>query len=293
MTQEKQSGQNWSRVSELYARVVNELDPESPNGVANREILNIVDRELPFHEASFILDLGTGPGPLISGVLNSPTHCKQISKDARIVAADISSAFVSQTEARKQRNIYEGHTIWERLEVRQWDALDLSEQADNSVSHLLSSYLYSAMRDGAQQGLRESLRVLQPGGLLVAANLGPTHWGKLPEFIQAVRPEKAIPSSNADSKRWWTPESVQKVLTDAGFKDVSAKAFEVSMPLDKHADAVEFVLEGFPFVKPLMADMSEEEKTKVVDLMYGFLKQQYPEEPFRLKGTAVVGWGSK
>jgi hypothetical protein len=62
MSQEAQSGKNWSRVAALYAKSVNENDLKSASGAACTEILKAVDETLPFSKASFIVDMGCGNG---------------------------------------------------------------------------------------------------------------------------------------------------------------------------------------------------------------------------------------
>ena len=288
--EEKPSGKNWSRVAELYARVADERDSLGPNGRANREILATVDSKLPFNKATFVLDMGTGPGQLISGVLNSP-QASQIPGSARIVAADISSAFVAQCTTRKQKEINSGNKVWERLEVHQWDGLDLSSEVEaNSVSHLLSSYTYHAMKN-ERECLQEAYRILAPGGLFAAAIMGDTDWGHLPSFVSQVRPDKRPP--HLQGRHWYSVEGVTSMLSEGGFKDVEARTFDMGVLFDTRKDAVDFVLEGFPFMKGLMAELGEDEQRRVVELMYEFLEKEYPEEPCRLKGTALVGWGTK
>ena len=289
MGDEAQSGKNWGRVAGLYAELVDENDPQGASGAACTEILAVVDAMLPFDNASFVLDMGCGNGQVISRVFGSSKHAAQIPEDARIVAADVSQSFVDKVNERKAvRSVH--NAIWKRLEVHRWDGIDLRQDVrDGEVSHLLSAFTYFAMA-GEREGLAEAWRVLKPGGLFVETSMGYTDWGHLPQFIKHVRPDKMIPGPKA---HWQSKEGVKETLSDAGFKDIRAKEFDVTLALDTHQEAVDFVMEVFPYVKPLMADMSEEEVEKVKQSMLQFVRGRYPDEPFRMKGTALIRWGAK
>ena len=289
MADEVQPGKSWSKVAEIYARVANENDPKSPSGAACREILAAVDEALPFDKANFILDMGCGNGQVISQVLGSSKHAGQIPNGARIVAADVSQKFLDMVKERKAERSSQ-NPIWNRLEVRCWDARNLhNEVQDGDVSHLIAAFAYFAMA-GEQEALAEAFRVLKKGGVFAGTSFGYTEWGHLPHFIKHVRPDKTIPGPG---EHWQSIKGVKKTLSDAGFKNVLAKEFEVGLALDTRQEAVDFVMEGFPYVKPLMADMSEEEVTKTKDAMLQFVKERHPGEPLRLTGTALIGWGTK
>ncbi|KAF2168754.1 hypothetical protein M409DRAFT_20772 [Zasmidium cellare ATCC 36951] len=286
------SGENWSRVAEIFARVADERDPLSPNGRGNKEMLDAVEAVLPLNQATYILDVGSGPGQVIKGVLGAEEQKPQIPKDARVVATDIAESFVKMLKDTKQKNVDAGEDIWKRVEVTQWDAKDLVEVQDDSVSHLLAGYCYVAMKDEGR-GIKEALRVLKPGGCFVQSNLGDTEWGSLPDFVTQVRPEKQPHSTSENAKGWWTTEKVKKKLVDAGFKNVQAKEFPVSMHMNSYEEVILFVWEGFPYMKPLTEDMSAAEVAQAKDLTLKYLKERHPAEPFRLEGTGMVAWGTK
>lgn len=244
---ETQAGQNWSRVAALYAKSVDENDLKSASGAACTEILKAVDDVLPFDQASFIMDMGCGNGQVISRVLGSSKHASQIPDNARIVAADVSQQFLDMVRVRKEERSKENE-LWKRLEVQQWNACDLHKEIqDGQVSHLLASFAYFSMKDELeQQALAEAYRIMRPGGIFVETSMGWTEWGHLPQFLKQVRPDKVIPGPAA---KWQSIEGVTKTLSEAGFKNVVAKEFEVGLPLEKYDDAIGFVFEGFPFMR--------------------------------------------
>lgn len=242
MSDEAQSGKNWSRVAELYAKSVNENDWKSASGAAATEILQAVDETLPFDQATYIIDMGCGNGQIISRLFDSSKHAAQIPDSARLVAADVSREFIDMVNARKKERSHK-IPLWKRLEVHCWDGRDLrNEVKDCEVSHLLSSFAYFTMT-GEKEGLAEAHRILKPGGIFVETSMGWTEWGHLPQFIKQIRPDKTIPGPQA---HWQSVEGVTKTLQDSGFRNVVVKEFEVTLPLEKITEAIEFCFEGFP-----------------------------------------------
>jgi ubiquinone/menaquinone biosynthesis C-methylase UbiE len=287
MGEEAQSGKNWSRVAALYAKSVNENDPKSASGAACTEILKAVDEKLPFSEASFIVDMGCGNGQVISRVFDSSKHAEQIPDNARLLAVDVSQHFVDMVKERKKERKKQS-MLWERLKVHRWDARDLRDQIhDGEVSHLLASFAYFSM-DGEHEALAEAHRILKDGGIFVETSMGMTEWGHLPQFVKQVRPDLTVPEIPAN---WSSVDKVINMLSGAGFKNVVSKEFEVGLPLERYDDAVQFVFEGFPRMKPVLEDMSSEEIEKARQLMLEYVKEKHPQEPFRLIGKGYVGYG--
>ena len=284
----KPSGENWSRVAKSYATVIDETDALNPSGAAARQTLDVVDTTLPFDQASYIIDMGTGSGPMISSVLNSPEHAPQIPSSARIVAADVAQGLLDMLAQRKAEN--ETADPWKRLEIRNWDARDLkNEIPDNAVSHLISCYAYMAFRDEAK-ALGEAYRILKPGGLFTETSMGYTEWGHLPTFFTKVRPDKIAPGPGP---HWRSIEGVKSTLQVHGFKDVQVREFEIGIPMQSHEAAVELNFTIFPFVEAFVADMSDAEIEKARQLMLEWVREVHPEQPLVLRGTALVGWGRK
>ena len=288
MGDEAQSGKAWSRVAALYAKSVNENDPKSASGAACTEILRAVDERLPLSEASFIVDMGCGNGQVISRVFDSSEHAGQTPDAARLVAADVSQHFVDMIQERKKERSNQSK-LWERLEVHRWDARDLRDQIhDGEVSHLLASFAYFAMV-GEEEALAEAYRILKDGGIFVETSMGWTEWGYLPQFVKQVRPDLTVPGIS----NWSSVDKVTSILSSAGFKNVVAKEFEVGLPLEHYEDAIEFVFEGFPRMKPVREQMKSDEIERARELMLEYLKDKHPHEPFRLTGNGYVGYGTK
>ena len=74
---------------------------------------------------------------------------------------------------------------------------------------------------------------------------------------------------------------------------MKALDFNISLPFETHAAAVQWVKDPFPYVKPLMANMSTEQNAKATALMLDFVKSRHPIEPIHLQGKAVIGWGEE
>ncbi|KAK5169630.1 uncharacterized protein LTR77_005607 [Saxophila tyrrhenica] len=284
---DKPSGKNWTRVADAYVKVINENDLLNPVGAACSELFDVVDKTLPFDQASYIMDIGTGSGPLISKILTSPNQASRIPDTARLVAADIAQGLLDKLEERKAEQA-EKDALWKRLEVRNWDARDLKEAVgDGEVSHLLSTFAYFAFADD-ETAVAEAVRILKPGGLFVETSMGYTEWGHLPTFLEQVRPGLSIPGPGA---HWKSIEGVKQHLANAGFVDTQAKEFKMGLPFETHEAVVQFVFEAFPFMKGLTADFGEEEVARGKEMMLEFVRQKHPEVPLRLDGTGLIGWG--
>ena len=285
----KPSGENWSRVAKAYSSIIDENDPLNPAGAACRQILDVVDSTLPFSQASYILDMGTGSGPVISSVLESAPHAAQIPADAHLVAADVAQSLLDILAERKAERAVT-KSLWQRLELQSWDARDLRATVpDGAVSHLLSSYAYCAFQNEAA-ALAEAHRILAPGGLFVETGMGDTEWGHLPTFFQTVRPEKRIPGPG---EHWKSVEGVTATLSNVGFRDVRAREFPIGIPCESAEAAVEMVFQIFPFVKGFIADMSADEVAEARRLMREWVRERHPEEPLVLRGTGLIGWARK
>ena len=107
------SGENWDRVSKPYQ----EVTTDGPSKPATDAILQAVRSTLPLAHASLIMDIGAGPGQVISAVLESPNP-NDIPAPARIVAADVSQQFVTMVSLLQQRKIEAGNSLWSRVEPK-------------------------------------------------------------------------------------------------------------------------------------------------------------------------------
>jgi SAM-dependent methyltransferase len=180
---------------------------------------------------------------------------------------------------------------WNRLEVNNWDAKDLSKEVkDGEISHIISSYAYYTFRD-ENVALAEAYRVLQPGGFFVETSMRDTEWAWVPErFLKEVRSDITLPGPG---EHWLTIEGVTKTLENAGFKSVQVKEYDVGITWDTYDDFMTFIFEGMPFMKPLIADWSEEEVARAKDGMLNYLQKTHPHEPFISPGKGLVGWATK
>lgn len=281
---ETQSGKAWDKASSTFAKIIDLTNPDSVSSVTNRKIFEAVEATLPLSKASYLIDMGSGTGPVITGVL-SPEHATQVPEDARLVAADTSASFIAMIEQTKKDHVAKGDAIWERLEVKLWDGRELQDVVgSNEVSHLLSSFCYFTMVDEAK-GLSEALRVLKSGGLFVSTSMGSTEWGDLQHLLEKVRPEAKVPGV---PKHWGTKPLVEEHMSKFGFANVRAEEYEMAIPFDSCGAAADFVISSFPALQSHLEAMSDDEKAQVRSVMVDHLKHKHPTDPIRLTGTSVI-----
>lgn len=72
-----------------------------------------------------------------------------------------------------------------------------------------------------------------------------------------------------------------------------AKEFDVTLPVETYEEAVDFVYEGFPFMKSFIADMSDDEVRQARQLALDYVKQRHSKEPLRSTGKGYLGCGLK
>jgi len=285
---DKPSGKNWSRVADAYSKIIDETDALNPVGAACKELKEVVENTLPWSKATFIIDMGCGTGPAISSVLDSSTIAQQIPDSARIVAADVAPSFVDMLRAHKAER-QSSSSLWNRLEVENWDATDLSGAiGDGEVSHLLSTYAYFAFRE-EKKALLEAYRILQPGGIFIETSMFDVEWSTMARLFEELRPGRKVPGPE---ERWGRIDGVKETLESAGFSDVKARKYNIAIPFETHEAAVDMI-KIFPWVAEYTADFSEEEMADARGRIMEFVRSRHPEAPLSLTGVALIGWGRK
>ena len=135
-------------------------------GPGRRQAFNYL-RHRPYQK---ILEIGVGPGSTLE--FYPPT--------SQVVGIDISASMIKEAHKKASRlnsgNRYEFHVM---------DALNL-EFPDNSFDVVLAAYVITTVSDPVRV-CREMLRVVKPGGQIIAINhsrcQNGTHWGRIEDIL--------------------------------------------------------------------------------------------------------------
>ena len=145
-----------------------------------------LDEIWSFSKANAIFDNGCGTGPIISHILER--YGGELPESTTILAGDFSDPMLEPLRKKKATNTQTPGDVWDRLEIRNLDAHDLSGVPDNSVSHVTGGMVYFLLPD-PRKALKETHRVLCPGGIVATSN-GRTsqHVDALSRAVEKVRP---------------------------------------------------------------------------------------------------------
>lgn len=243
---------------------------------------------LPFSQATGIHDNGCGPGPVISRLITD--YGPVIPPTATLSASDFSSGMVAQVEKAKAEEVAaDPSSPWARLQTRVKDAMDLQGIADESQSHVTAGWVYFMTPD-PRKCLQESLRVLQPGGVLACSSWKGSQWLDVMRKVTEVRPDAPMPEI---PKAWMSTQGIHGEMEQAGFRDVEAVEVEVEMAIDSAEKFVVFLTTKMPHMVQLLKDWSEEEMERLREVCLRTMKGMLAQSPGILKGVALVGVGRK
>jgi SAM-dependent methyltransferase len=150
-----------------------------------------------------VLDVGAGSGRLSIGVL-------QARPDVRVTALDIYSGYYGIADNTPERLMANARAagVADRLD---WKVGDMRKMpiGDAEYDAVASSYAMDHVgRDGAAEALRESARVLKPGGELLLMLVNTDWWLR---FVSLL-PHHAIEHPAVNASRW------RRLLETSGFE---------------------------------------------------------------------------
>ncbi len=213
-------------------------------------------------------------------------------RGAQVVAVDIAPTMIERLLARAHRqglSTVEGH-------VMDATALDLEDDAFDVVASLNG---VSLLLD-VEAGLRELVRVLQPGGRALIAAFGASHKvefvGYLLGALQATTPglapfpadEPPPPFQLAD------PELLRQRLTEAGLGAVTVETVTWHMPFESGAHLWDAAISTNPAMAVLAADLTFEEIGDIKQVLDGMLRERSQGRPGATLNAAMnIGVGTK
>ena len=211
---------------------------------------------------------------------------------ARVLATDWSPSMIERFEARVRE---EGLS---KAEGRVMDchALDLP---DDSFDVAGSQFGVMLVPDQAR-ALREMVRVTRPGGRVVVIAYGsPQEYEALQLFIGAlmvVAPEfPGLPDDPPPLEfQVADPEVLRRRLADAGLKDVRVERTAERPTFASGREMWDWVLYGNPIPGMLVADFTEEQRTRLRQVLDGMLRERSDANGRAALTNAVnVGIGTK
>ncbi|KAJ8108974.1 hypothetical protein ONZ43_g6265 [Nemania bipapillata] len=241
----------WSEI----APTMMQMTASGPGVAPAQHMAEHADKLLPFSKATFIVDMGCGPGQVTNAVLEA--HNANIPKSAKFIGAD------------------------NNAEMLACDALE-----DDSVSHMLAGFVIFLVPNPAQ-AIASIKRVMAPGGVLAMCAMLGGDWAKLSMYPLKVCPGLAmdVPPNGCSSR-----EDVTNHLKNAGFTDIEVIDVENHMEFDDYDVVCRFLLNKLPMAARAIAQMTNEQIIQTQEMMVADLKSWYPTLPARMKGQTNIAY---
>ncbi|KAH8819907.1 S-adenosyl-L-methionine-dependent methyltransferase [Xylogone sp. PMI_703] len=269
---------DWEAFAETYKRIT-----EGTSRKPVQAMLESLNTIRPFKDAVGILDNGCGPGTIMSQLIKE--YGTNISSSCSLTCSDYAPAMIEQVRKTQSEAVSQDPaTIWNRVQGKVLDSLDLEGIDDGSQSHVAAGLLYNLTVD-PQKCLAECRRILQPKGALAVSAWEGNDWVEMMKVLLTIKPEL----KDAVSAKWTDALAIKTDLEKAGFQEVEVQRVPVQVAFESHNLFVDTLLTYQPRMVALLRDFSDEQKTTAKELLIDAMKGYCPEEPGTLNGTVLVG----
>ncbi|KEF58900.1 uncharacterized protein A1O9_03743 [Exophiala aquamarina CBS 119918] len=256
-------------------------------GITLRRMILRLNERSPFATARGVFDNGCGTGSVISYILD--VFGSEIPDSALVSAADFSRHMLEKLRETKEANVAAGKQVWDRLQLHNLDAHDLSTMADGSVSHVTGGHLYFLVSN-PRQALEETYRILSKGGVLaLSSGKGSQNLDALHDAVEEIRPGTNL---QLLQEPWSSEAGVKNELEACGFVDTETFLVDAEIRYETHDDFAKTLL-LMPIMKQAIESYTEDEKKRLLVKLVQALRSRNSAEPGTLTGTSIVAFGCR
>ncbi|KAL2831902.1 S-adenosyl-L-methionine-dependent methyltransferase [Aspergillus pseudoustus] len=235
-----------------------------------------------------ILDNASGTG-VVCSILNTKVS-EKVRQSWELTAGDFSEAMVAYATQRAKE---EG---WLNAEAKVVDAQD-TKLPSGHYTHVFATFAFPAIPN-PDAALKESFRILKPGGMIASATWKHVPWFTLvKDAIATISPDLYFPDSDdfvkATSRGWQAVSAIESLLKKEGFADVQVTSVTKSLSIPI-ADLVELNMSILPalLAKYWTQEQRDEYEGRVSEALQLYLEEKYgagalvPVEPVGIIATA-------
>lgn len=274
MTNQEQTRDAWDNIATGFDEFVTPLTiPLAEDGLDRAGL----------RQGMRFLDVGAG-----SGALSIPAA----RLSAQVLATDISPALIERLDARARE---EGLS---NLEGRVMDGQAL--ELEDDTFDISGSQNGVSLFPDLKRGLRELVRVTRPGGRALIVAFGPPQKAEfLTFFLGALR--AAVPGFTGPPMdppplpfQVADPEKLRQELTDAGLTSVRVETTAWHMEFQSAGHFWDMVTNSNPIGAMLVADLTQEQKAEVQQVLDGMLRERSGGGPAAVLNTELnIAVGTK
>ncbi|PSR82478.1 S-adenosyl-L-methionine-dependent methyltransferase [Coniella lustricola] len=275
--------EEWSKFAPWFMQVA----AAGPGVAPADDIVEHTNTLVPFATTTTVVDMGCGPGQITNALLQK--YGAHLPAQAKVIGADNNPAMLAQYRMRRDKEIDAGHADWKRVEAILTDVHDCAAFEDNSLSHILASFVVFLVPEPAKaiNAMREKL---SPGGVLAFSAWASSEWQDLMYYPTKVRKDLFMPSPPAE---WTQPAGVQAQLDKIGFQSIEVTQTTGYLSFTDYDEICRFILFKMPLAARVVAQMSDGEVLQTHALMVADLRDKYPALPAQMIGTATVAYCRK